>query len=84
MLGDDYFEINGRPFCEFHAHRYMQRQPPRPHPTNLGGGGGGGGGGGLRVPSGRPTATPKVERRRTRLMFMGADAPMVPGIGSRY
>ena len=78
MLGDDYFEINGRPFCEFHAHRYMQRQPPRPQPINTGGGGG------LRVPNGQPIATPKVERRRTRLMFMGTDAPMVPGIGSRY
>ncbi|KAF8545467.1 hypothetical protein BDD12DRAFT_9458 [Trichophaea hybrida] len=73
VLGDDYFEINGRPFCEYHAHQYMQR-PPRPPPNR------GAYNGGLRVPA----PMPKVEKRRTRLMFMnGADAPIPPGMGHR-
>jgi hypothetical protein len=53
ILGDDYFEINGRPFCEYHAHRYMQR-PPRPPPNR------GAYNGGLKAPA----PMPKVERRR--------------------
>lgn len=73
ILGDDYFEINGRPFCEYHAHRYMQR-PPRPPPNR------GAYNGGLKA----PTPMPRVEKRRTRLMFMaGTDTPIPPGMGNR-
>ena len=29
MLGDDYFEINGRTYCERDAHHIMQQQRSR-------------------------------------------------------
>lgn len=29
MLGDDYFEINGRAYCERDAHRIVQQQRSR-------------------------------------------------------
>ncbi|KAI5790886.1 hypothetical protein FPQ18DRAFT_337309 [Pyronema domesticum] len=128
VLGDDYFEVNGRPYCEGHARRFM-RPPPNmrpPPPSGFRGGRGGpppmrgrggygpppspgsygpGSPGGYGMPRGPPRGPPppgglkipgqmeeqqwgdmpKVERRRTRMMFIdGMEIPQVPGMGSRY
>ncbi|PNS16627.1 Paxillin-like protein 1 [Sphaceloma murrayae] len=56
-LGEEYFDVGGRVYCERHAVAEVRR---------LGGGGGGGGAGGMLGPGGW-----RAERRRTRLgMFM--------------
>ncbi|KAA8910116.1 hypothetical protein FN846DRAFT_570163 [Sphaerosporella brunnea] len=90
ILDYDYFEINGRPFCEQHARRFMQpRRPLRPPPNgapmarmgsmgSMGPRGGPGRSPGGLMPPGPPPAV-KVERRRTRLMFMG-EQPSMPGM----
>ncbi|KAL3422792.1 LIM1 domain-containing protein [Phlyctema vagabunda] len=60
-LNSDYFEMNGKVFCERDAYRRAQQQ------QNRGGRGGPGGlGGGLAVPGG----TNRMQRRTTRLMMM--------------
>ncbi|KAI5820248.1 hypothetical protein BZA77DRAFT_349670 [Pyronema omphalodes] len=142
ILGDDYFEVNGRPYCESHARRFMRPPPnmrpplpspnyrsnsrggppgpPGPPPPNFRGGRTGGyppqspgpgpykpgspgsggygsprasprGPGGLKIPGQMQmeeqswSDMPKVERRRTRMMFIdGMEIPQVPGMGSRY
>ncbi|KAI5793111.1 hypothetical protein EDC01DRAFT_85297 [Geopyxis carbonaria] len=64
VLGEDYFEINGRPFCcERHAHAYLQRARGGPGPARNGN---------MMQPHTR------VERRKTRLMFMEDGVPPSP------
>ena len=86
-LGDDYYEINGRPICDHHAQRHLRRQQERQlaerrpapaaarqHRHD----------GGYNAASLAPPA-PRVERRRSRMIFMpNALDPEPPAPRNRY